>query len=167
VDFSIFFWRIQLSVTALLYVFTQCTHRKLKEIYEKWDLEINLNKIKYLCIGKTHSNLKLDKNREIESCREYKYLEVIFYTSGTDDKEIRSRVIQARKCIACLNGILWSENIIEQLAWLQFHWVLRVHKTCNLFAPKGSSQLMISRRWRYSVVKGVNTQVLTTKRVRL
>jgi len=32
-------------------------------------------------------------------------------TSGTDDKEIRSRVIQARKCIACLNGILWSEDI--------------------------------------------------------
>ena len=32
-------------------------------------------------------------------------------TSGTDDKEIRSRVIQARKCIACLNGILWSKDI--------------------------------------------------------
>ena len=26
------------------------------------------------------------------------------------DKEIRSRAIQARKCIACLNGILWSED---------------------------------------------------------
>ena len=34
------------------------------------------------------------------------YLGVIFDTSGTDDKERRSRVIQARKCIACLNGIL-------------------------------------------------------------
>ena len=34
-----------------------------------------------------------------------------FYTSGTDDKEIRSRVIQARKCITCLNGILWSKDI--------------------------------------------------------
>jgi len=35
-------------------------------------------------------------------------------TSGTDDKEIRSRVIQARKCIACLNGILWSEGIRKE-----------------------------------------------------
>jgi hypothetical protein len=35
----------------------------------------------------------------------------VYVFSGTDDKEIRSRVIQARKCIACLNGILWSENI--------------------------------------------------------
>ena len=46
-----------------------------------------------------------------EFCQEYKYLGVIFDTSGTDNKEIRSRVIQARKCIACLNGILWSKDI--------------------------------------------------------
>ena len=56
------------------------------------------------------SNLKLDKDEGIEMCQEYKYLGVIFDTSGTDDKEIRSRVIQARKCIVCLNGILWSKN---------------------------------------------------------
>jgi len=62
----------------------------------------------------THSNLKLGKNSEIESCQEYKYLRVIFDISGTDDKEIRSRVIQARKCIACLNGILWSKDIRKE-----------------------------------------------------
>jgi hypothetical protein len=72
---------------------------------------MNLNKTKYLCIGETRSNLKLDKDSEIESCHEYKYLGVIFDTSGTEDKEIRSRVIQARKRIACLNGILWSKHI--------------------------------------------------------
>ena len=33
------------------------------------------------------------KNNEIEFCQEYKYLGVIFDSSGTDDKEIRSRVI--------------------------------------------------------------------------
>jgi len=67
---------------------------------------MKLNKTKYLCIGEMHSNFKLYKNSETESCQEYKYLGVIFDTSRTDDKEIRSRVIQARKCIACLNGIL-------------------------------------------------------------
>jgi len=61
-----------------------------------------------------HSNLKLDKDSENEFCQEYKYLGVIFDTSGSDDKEIRSRVIQARKCIACLNGILWSEDIRKE-----------------------------------------------------
>ena len=71
--------------------------RKLKETYEKWGLDMNSNKTKYLCIGETHSNLKLDKDSEIEFCQEYEYLGVIFDTNGTDDKEIRSRVIQERK----------------------------------------------------------------------
>jgi len=68
----------------------------------------------HVFILKTHRNLKLDKDSEIESCQEYKYLGVIFDTSGTEDKEIRSRVIQARKCIACLNGILWSKEIRKE-----------------------------------------------------
>ena len=38
--------------------------RKLKENYEKWGLDMNLNKTKYLCIGGTH-NLKLDEDNEI------------------------------------------------------------------------------------------------------
>jgi len=63
--------------------------RKLKETYEKWGLDMNFNKTKYLCTGGTHINLKLDKGNEIEFCQEYKYLGVIFDTSGTDDKEIR------------------------------------------------------------------------------
>jgi len=75
---------------------------------------MNLNKTKYLCIGETHNNLKLDKDSEIEFCQEYEYLIVIFYTSGTGYKEIRSRLIQARKCIACLNGVLWSEDIRKE-----------------------------------------------------
>ena len=75
---------------------------------------MKLNKTKYLCIGEMHSNFKLYKNSETESCQEYKYLGVIFDTSGTDDKEIRSRVIQAKKYIACLNGILWSKDIRKE-----------------------------------------------------
>jgi hypothetical protein len=41
---------------------------------------------KSYCTGETtHNNLKLDKDKEIEFCQEYKYLGVIFDTSGTDD----------------------------------------------------------------------------------
>ena len=80
----------------------------LSVFYEKWGLDMNLNKRKYLCIGQKDSNLKLDKESDIEFCQKCKYLGVIFDTRGTDNEEIRSRVIQARKCIACLNGILWS-----------------------------------------------------------
>ena len=68
-----------------------------------------------MCIGETYNNTEqLDKENEIELCQEYKYLCVIFCTSGTDNKEIRSRVIQARKSIACLNGILWSKDIRKE-----------------------------------------------------
>ena len=41
-------------------------------------------------------------------------MEVLTNPSGIDDKEIRSRVIQTRKCIAFLNGILWSEDIRKE-----------------------------------------------------
>jgi len=58
---------------------------------------MNLNERKYVCIGETQNNLKLDKDSEIQFCQEYKYLGVIFDTSGTEDKEISSRVIKARK----------------------------------------------------------------------
>jgi hypothetical protein len=73
-----------------------------------------LNKTKYLRKGGTHNNLKLDEDNEIAFCQEYEYLGVIFYTSGTDDKEIRSRVTEARKCITCLNWILWSKDIRKE-----------------------------------------------------
>jgi hypothetical protein len=63
--------------------------RKLKETYEKWNRDMNLNKTKYLCTGETQNNLKLGKDNEVEFCQKYKYLGVIFDTSGTDDKEIR------------------------------------------------------------------------------
>ena len=61
--------------------------RKLKETYEKWSLDKNLNKTKYLCIGEKHSNLKLDKDSEIEFCQEYKYLAVILILAEQTTKK--------------------------------------------------------------------------------
>jgi hypothetical protein len=101
--------------------------RKLKETYEKWSLDMNLNKTRYFCIGERHSNLKLDKDSEIESCPEYKYLGVNIDNSGTDDKEIRSREIQARKCIACLNGIPWSKDIRKERKWNIYNALIQIN----------------------------------------
>jgi hypothetical protein len=58
--------------------------------------------------------LKLEKDGEIEFCQEYKYAGVIFDTSGTGDKEIRSGLIRERKCVECLNGILWSKDMRKE-----------------------------------------------------
>jgi hypothetical protein len=80
--------------------------------------------------------LKLDKDSETDFCQEYKYLGVIVDASGTDDKEIISRVIQARKCIACLNGILWSKDTRKE----------RKLNICNALIK--SSSLYGSETWR-------------------
>jgi hypothetical protein len=68
----------------------------------------------YTCHEGTHNNLKLDEDNEIEFRQEYECFGVILDTSGTDDKEIRSRVIQAKKSIACLNWILRSKDIRKE-----------------------------------------------------
>ena len=107
----------------------------LPHLFSDSDLsDVYLHAYVLLCTGETHSNLKFDKDREIEFCQEY--LGVIFDTSETDDKEIRSRVIQARKCIACLNGILWSKDI-------------RKERILNIYnALIKSSLLYGSEKWR-------------------
>ena len=59
----------------------------------------------------------------------------LYVFSGTDDEEIRSRVIQARKCIACLNGILWSKDI-------------RKERKLNIYDALNKSSLCGSETWR-------------------
>ena len=54
--------------------------------------------------------MKLDKDDGINLWQEYKYLGAILVLAEQKTKEIRARVIQARKCIACVNGILWSKE---------------------------------------------------------
>lgn len=85
--------------------------RKLIEEYEKWGLKVNLEKTKYLFAGGNAGSLKLGEGREISVCRSYKYLGVPFNSTGTDEEEIQARIIQARKAIKCLNGILWNREI--------------------------------------------------------
>ena len=42
--------------------------RKLKEEYEKWGLTINLEKTKYVCMGKGKEILKFNGGEEIKPC---------------------------------------------------------------------------------------------------
>jgi hypothetical protein len=89
-------------------------HLYLLEYIQRVSQDLPRVLYQHVLIGGTHNNLKLYKDNAIEFCQEYKYLGVIFDTSGTDDKEIRSRVMQTRKCIACLNGVLWSKDIRKE-----------------------------------------------------
>ena len=63
--------------------------------------------------------------------RNINILGVIFDTSETDGKEIRSRVIQARKCIACLNGMLWSEDIRTERKFNIYNALIKSSLLCG------------------------------------
>lgn len=56
----------------------------------------------------------LEYNKRIDPCNDYKYLRTIFNTDGTNDQEINTTVIQARKAIKCLNELLWNENVTKR-----------------------------------------------------
>lgn len=46
--------------------------RKLKEEYERWGLEMNLEKTQYLCTGEETTDLQLGKDGKVKTCDEYK-----------------------------------------------------------------------------------------------
>lgn len=53
----------------------------------------------------------MENNEIVKGCSEYTYLGVVFDKTGTDDREIKKRVTQARKIIHCLNSIFWTKEI--------------------------------------------------------
>ncbi|XP_030760238.1 uncharacterized protein LOC115885465, partial [Sitophilus oryzae] len=87
---------------------------------DKDDMQYMLRKLieeygEYLCIGTQEGNLNLDNGHEIIQCQEYEYMAITFDNTGTDGREIEKRIINAKKIIGCLNGILWSKSIIKRI----------------------------------------------------
>lgn len=86
--------------------------RKLQEEYEIWGLEMNTKKTEYLPVGTQNATkIMLENNQEVEVVSEYTYLGVKFDSSGSDNREIRHRINQAKKIIGCLNSIFWNTFI--------------------------------------------------------
>jgi len=85
--------------------------RKLIEQYDKWGLEVNLEKTEYMCIGGEQRDLQLNNGLVIKRCTEYKYLGMKLSHNGTLDEAIKDRNTQGRKAISLLNGVLWDRNI--------------------------------------------------------
>lgn len=75
---------------------------------------VNLGKRKYLSIGTEPENLDHSDWMEIAVCTEYKYLGIWFESSGTNDDKIRSRLIQERRTIGTLNGIVWRPYLTNR-----------------------------------------------------
>jgi len=66
--------------------------RKLKEEYEKWALNINLEKTKYICMGERKEILKFESVEEIKPCTECTYLGTKIVHSEDNTTEIKHRI---------------------------------------------------------------------------
>jgi hypothetical protein len=71
------------------------------------------------------NHLEMDNGDIITGCTEFRYLGTIFTKDGSETKNIRHRVTQARKIIGAFNGVWWSKNItrnrkrLSTIAWLK------------------------------------------------
>jgi len=88
--------------------------RKLIEEYNKWGLDVNLEKTRYMCIGGVQQDLILEDGQIIKNCKDYKYLGMKITNDGTLDQTIKERNIQGRQAISMMNGILWDQQISKQ-----------------------------------------------------
>lgn len=70
--------------------------------------QLSFQKTKYLRIGGASRNLDLEDLGKVKEYHKYKSPGVIFDQTGTDNRDIVNRIIQAIKDIACHNGILRS-----------------------------------------------------------
>lgn len=85
--------------------------RKLIEEYDKWGLEVNIQKTAYMCVGGQQQDLILNDGKCIKQTKKYKYLGAQITNDGTLDETIKDRNIQGRRSIAMLNGVLWDKGI--------------------------------------------------------
>jgi hypothetical protein len=83
--------------------------KKLVEEYQKWDLNINILKTKYLSVGSDIQNIKLEHDIEIKGSRSCRYLWPNFTSYGVCNKEVFNRIEQARKTMGAVNSLLWSK----------------------------------------------------------
>ena len=78
--------------------------RKLIEDYQKWGLDININKIEYMCVGGEQRHLILESRQEIKCCAKYKYLGVEITNEGMLDTAIKERNLLGKNNITVPNG---------------------------------------------------------------
>ena len=86
--------------------------RKLIDEYELWGLKLNATKTKYMAIGDTSRDLKLeDRKRIISHVSENIYLGVRMTRDGNHEPEIIDRINKGRAAISKLNSTLWDSNV--------------------------------------------------------
>lgn len=86
--------------------------KNLDEQYEKWGLDINYDKTKYMIVGENKRGDSIQtKKGVIENVNNFKYLGTTLTLDGKSDTDIKVRVGQGRQAINTLNSLWWSKEI--------------------------------------------------------
>jgi hypothetical protein len=83
------------------------------EKYKNWELELNLDKTHYMCIGQQQSDLLLEGGELIKQCTEYKYLGMKINREGKHDSKINETIKLGHHAISTLHSVLWDKNVIK------------------------------------------------------
>ena len=86
--------------------------RRLYIEYEKWGLQISLEKTEYLVVNaETRFDILINDETRVKQVDKFKYLGVMIDKDGIGKLEKQMRIQNARKVIGALNSIWWDKNI--------------------------------------------------------
>lgn len=86
--------------------------RRLYTEYEKWGLQVSLEKTEYLIINSDNKfEVLINDDTQIKQVDNFKYLGTTLDKDGIGQREIRTRIRNARKVIGALNPVWWDKSI--------------------------------------------------------
>ncbi|XP_030764607.1 uncharacterized protein LOC115888880 [Sitophilus oryzae] len=146
--------------------------RKLIEEYKKWELEVNITKTECMTVGGPQENIVLEDGSVIKNCDKYKkYLGLKITNDGKLDEGIKDRIMQGRRAISVLNGVLRDQGISKANKKNIYNTVVKSIITygSEVWREKQNRENMLSATemdyWRRSAGKTKREQI-TNNRVR-
>ena len=100
--------------------------RKLIDEYELWGLKLNVKETKYMTIGDTARDLKLEDGKGIIThVNEYSYLGVRINKVGNHEPEFNDIINRGRSDITKLNSILWESDVTPKTKTYIYHELVK------------------------------------------
>ena len=89
--------------------------RRLYTEYEKWGLQVSLQKTEYLVINSdVRFEVLIKDDTFVKQVNTFKYLGVTIDKDGIGQQEIHTRTKKARQVVGALNSIWWDKNISKE-----------------------------------------------------
>lgn len=86
--------------------------KRLYTEYEKWGLQVSLEKTEYLVVNTdTKFEVLINEETQVKQVNRFKYLGVTIDRDGIGQTEIQSKIQKARNIVGALNSVWWNNNI--------------------------------------------------------